>query len=186
MPKLLPVMIIFGAKKVIFLDFLKVDLELFRGCLGIIFDLKNPIFSKILSLRGRYVTSKIKFYVKCWLLERIILAIFRLKKPVFRAFWKLFRSCLEVVWEIFSAYKSSFLCVISARKMHRWPPKSKCRVTLWSSQRAILTIFIWTKTEGVMQRSGRQQVPKARLGAGSANERRRCEFMLYFFLLWGH
>ena len=37
----------FVAKKVIILDFLKVDLELFRSCFGITFDLKNPIFSWI-------------------------------------------------------------------------------------------------------------------------------------------
>ena len=37
---------ILGVKKVVFLDFFKVVLELFRKCLGIVFDLKKgQIFS---------------------------------------------------------------------------------------------------------------------------------------------
>ena len=40
----------FGVKKSRFLDFLKVGLELFRSCLGIVFGLKRPTFRFIFSL----------------------------------------------------------------------------------------------------------------------------------------
>jgi len=74
-------LIIFGAKKV-FLHFLKVGSELFRSCLDIIFDLKNPNYSRLLSSKGRYMTSKIKLYVQFWLMERTILTIIRLKRSL--------------------------------------------------------------------------------------------------------
>ena len=50
----------FGGQKSRFLDFLKVVLELFRSCLGIIFGLKRSTFRCIFSLKGRYMTSKIQ------------------------------------------------------------------------------------------------------------------------------
>ena len=43
----------FGAQKSRFLDILKVGLELFRSCLGIIFGLKRPTFRRIFSSKGR-------------------------------------------------------------------------------------------------------------------------------------
>ena len=54
---------------------------------GIIFDLERPNLSCIFSSKGRYMTSKSKFVYKIWPSERVILTIFRVKKPVF---WKLF------------------------------------------------------------------------------------------------
>ena len=50
----------FQGLKTHFLDFLKVVLELFRSCLGIIFDHKRRIFKFIFSSKGRYMNSKIK------------------------------------------------------------------------------------------------------------------------------
>ena len=43
-----------------FLDFFKVGLELFKSCLGIVFDRKSRMFGCIFILKGRYMTSKIK------------------------------------------------------------------------------------------------------------------------------
>ena len=43
----------FGGRKSRFLDFFKVVLELFRKCLGIVFDLKRPTFGGIFSSKGR-------------------------------------------------------------------------------------------------------------------------------------
>ena len=48
----------FQGQKSRFLGFLKVVLEMFRSCLGIIFGLKMPTFSCIFSSKGRYMTSK--------------------------------------------------------------------------------------------------------------------------------
>ena len=42
----------FGGRKSRFLDFFKVVLELFRKCLGIVFDLKRPTFECIFSSKG--------------------------------------------------------------------------------------------------------------------------------------
>ena len=50
----------FGGQKSRFFDFLKVGLELFRRCLGIIFGLKSASFRRIFSSKGRYMASKIK------------------------------------------------------------------------------------------------------------------------------
>ena len=50
----------FGVQKSRFFDFLKVGLELFRSCLGIIFGLKSLTFRCIFSSKGWYMTSKIK------------------------------------------------------------------------------------------------------------------------------
>jgi len=50
----------FGGRKSRFLDFLKVVLEMFRSCLGIIFGLKRLTFGCIFSSKGRYLTSQIK------------------------------------------------------------------------------------------------------------------------------
>ena len=50
----------FGGKKTRFLGFFKVGLELFRSCLGIIFELKMHNFSFIFRSKGRHMTSKIK------------------------------------------------------------------------------------------------------------------------------
>ena len=50
----------FGAQKSRFLDILKVGLEMFRSCFGIIFGLKRRIFKCIFSLKGWYMTSTIK------------------------------------------------------------------------------------------------------------------------------
>ena len=49
-----------GGKKSRFLDFLKVVLEMFRSCLGIVFGFKRRTFMCIFSSKGRYMTSKIK------------------------------------------------------------------------------------------------------------------------------
>ena len=98
----------FGSTKSRFLDFLKVVLEMFRSCLGVIFGLKMPTFSCIFSSKGRYMTSKIKFWVKIWPSERVILTILGSKKVIFWTFWKLFWSCSEVVWELFLASKAQF------------------------------------------------------------------------------
>ena len=46
--------------KLCFFDFLKVVLELFRSCLGIIFGLKTPNFKCIFGSIGWYMTSNIK------------------------------------------------------------------------------------------------------------------------------
>ena len=43
----------FGARKSRILDFFEVVLELFRKCLGIVFDLKRPTFGCIFSSKGR-------------------------------------------------------------------------------------------------------------------------------------
>ena len=48
----------FQGQKSRFLGFLKVVLEMFRSCLGIIFGLKMLTFSCIFSSKGRYTTSK--------------------------------------------------------------------------------------------------------------------------------
>ena len=45
-------LIILGRKKSFFFDFFKIGFELFRSCLGIVFDLKKPNFSWVLSLKG--------------------------------------------------------------------------------------------------------------------------------------
>ena len=50
----------FQGQKSRFLGFLKVVLEMFRSCLGIIFGLKRPTFMCLFSSKGRYLTSKIK------------------------------------------------------------------------------------------------------------------------------
>merc|ERR1711923_660868 len=60
--KLVPVIWPFWGPKSRFLDFLKVVLELFRSCLGIIFVFKTRTFRCIFSSKGRYLTSKIKFF----------------------------------------------------------------------------------------------------------------------------
>ena len=52
----------FGVQKSRFLDILKVGLELFRSCLGIIFGLKRRYFGCIFDSKGRYMTSKIENY----------------------------------------------------------------------------------------------------------------------------
>ena len=43
----------FGGRKSRFLDFFEVILELFRKCLGIVFDLERPSFGGIFSSKGR-------------------------------------------------------------------------------------------------------------------------------------
>ena len=50
----------FGAQKSRFLDILKVGLEMFRSCFGIIFGLKRRTVRCIFCLKGQYMTSKIK------------------------------------------------------------------------------------------------------------------------------
>ena len=52
----------FQGQKTRFVDFLKVVLELFKSCLGIIFDLKSHNFRCIFSSKGIYVTSNINFW----------------------------------------------------------------------------------------------------------------------------
>ena len=54
----------FCGKKSCFLDFLKVVLELFRSCLGIIFFLTSPTFKCIRSSKCWYITSKIKIFTQ--------------------------------------------------------------------------------------------------------------------------
>ena len=131
----------FGVQKSRFFDFLKVVLELFRSGLGIIFGLKMPPFSSIFSSKGWYMTSKIKILCQNWALWEGHLTIFRLKKPVFWGFWKLFWRCSEVVWALFSALKCPLLAVFSARKVDIWPLKSKFWVKNWPSDRVILTVL---------------------------------------------
>ena len=50
----------FQGQKTRFQGFLKVGLELFRSCLGIILSFKRPNFMFIYSSKGQYMVSKIK------------------------------------------------------------------------------------------------------------------------------
>ena len=97
----------FQGRKNHFLDYFKVDLELFRSYLGIILGLKRPTFSCFLAQKVDIWPLKSKSYVKIWASERVILTIFRVKKPVFWTFWKLVWSSSEVVWASFLALKAT-------------------------------------------------------------------------------
>ena len=62
----------FWGQKSRFLDFLKVLLELFMKCLGIIFGLKRPTFGCIFSSKGPYMSSKIKIFGQILALDMVI------------------------------------------------------------------------------------------------------------------
>ena len=71
----------FQGQKTCFLDFLKVGVELFRSSFGIVFGLKMCTFSSFLARKVDILPLKSKVYVKFWPAERVILTIFRVKKP---------------------------------------------------------------------------------------------------------
>ena len=82
------ILVIFEAKKPVFLFFLK----LLWSCSGIIFSLKRFTFGCIFRSKG---PLKSKFYVKFWPFRRAILIIFGAKKLIFCTFSNLLRSCSE-------------------------------------------------------------------------------------------
>ena len=106
----------FGAQKSRFLDFLKVVLEMFRSCLGIIFGLKRPNFRCIFSSKGRYMTSKIKISCQNLGLWEGHFGHFGVQKSRFLDFLKvvleLFRSGLGI---IFGLKMPTFSCIFSSK-----------------------------------------------------------------------
>ena len=64
--------------------------------------------------------------------EGSFLAIFEVKKVIFRTFSKLFWSCLGSVWALFSTLKGPLLGVFSARKVDKWPRKSRFFVEIFA------------------------------------------------------
>ena len=111
----------FGGQKSRFLDFLKVVLEMLRSWLGIIFGFKRPTFMCIFSSKGRYMTSKIKFFChKLALWGGHFDHFGGQKSRFFLTFWKLIWSCSEVVWALFWYLKGLLLGVFFARKVDIW------------------------------------------------------------------
>ena len=92
----------FGGQKSRFLDFLKVVLEMLRSWLGIIFGFKRLTFMCIFSLKGRYLTSKIKNVCQNLALWEGHFGHFGGQTSCFLGFLKvgleLFRSCLGIVF----------------------------------------------------------------------------------------
>ena len=95
----------FQGQKSRFLGFLKVVLEMFRSCLGIIFGLKMPTFSYIFSSKGRYIISKIKILCQNLALWEGHLDHFLGQKTGFLEFFKVGLESSEAVWALFSAFR---------------------------------------------------------------------------------
>ena len=70
------------------------------------------------------------------------LTIFWVKQVVFWTFSKLFRSCLGSVWALFSTLKCPLLGVFSARKIDKWPRKSRFWVKILPTL-AVLRGHFW-------------------------------------------
>ena len=92
------ILTIFRVAKTRFLEFLKVGLELFRSCLGIVFGLIRSTFRGIFCSKGRYMIPKIKFLCQNLALWEGHFDHFQGQKKSFvLTFWKLFWRCSEVV-----------------------------------------------------------------------------------------
>ena len=106
----------FQGQKTRFLDFLKVVLEMFRSCLGIIFGLKRLTFGCIFSSKGRYLTSKIKNVGQNLALWEGHFDHFGGQKSRFFDFLKvvleMLRSWLGI---IFGFKRSTFMCIFSSK-----------------------------------------------------------------------
>ena len=124
----------FRGQKSRFSHFLKVGLWLFRCCLGIIFGLKGPIFRHILSSKGRYMTSKIKFLGQNFALWEGNFDHFQGQKSRFfdflTVFLELFGSCLGIIFGL----KSPNFSYIFGSKVQYMTSKIKnlCQIlALW-------------------------------------------------------
>ena len=104
----------FGGQKSRFLDFLKVFLELFRSCLGIIFGFRKRTFKYIFS--SRYMILKIKIVRQNLALWEGHIDLFQGQKTRFLVF-------LKVALELFRSYFSiglglkrfTFRCIFSSK-----------------------------------------------------------------------
>ena len=113
-----------------------------RKCLGIVWALFLALEAKLLGVfSARKVDKwplKSKFQSKFSPSERVILGCFGVKKPLFWNFQKWYWSCSRSVWALLLALKGQVFGVFSARKVDKWPLKSKFQVKFWPSERVIL------------------------------------------------
>ena len=123
----------FQGLKTHFLDFLKVVLELFRSCLGIIFGFKSHTFRCTFDSKGWYMTSKIENYGQILGIWEGHFDDFQAQKTHFLDFLKvvleLFRSCIG---NIFGFKSCTFLCIFGSKGWYMTSSvtKTKMRIIL--------------------------------------------------------
>ena len=123
------VLAILGIGKVVFWTFSK----LLRSCLESVwalffFYLKVLPFWVLLAQKFDKLPQKTKIPFKNWLILGVILTVLWVKKVVFWTFSKYFRCSLRWVSELFLTLKGLLLGELSARKVAKWPRKSKFSV----------------------------------------------------------
>ena len=114
----------FGGQKSRLYDFLKVGLELFRRCLGIIFGLKSATFRRIFSSKGPIMASKIKIFSQNLALWEGHFDNFQGEKTRFLVFLKVVLEMIRGYLGInFGCKKQTFKCIL-AQKVDLLPPIS--------------------------------------------------------------